>query len=128
MRRAGSSGASRSCRSACLRSELLLPYAGSERRDDLRRRIPRRHTVIEVAPIPRAYLGPSSASTSKQSDRTDMAALEVFPNPRPERDYTITHVNPEFTSVCPMTGLPDFGTITVEYVPEALCVELKSLK
>lgn len=57
-----------------------------------------------------------------------MAELEVFDNPRPDRDYTITHVNPEFTSVCPKTGLPDFGTITVEYVPEALCVELKSLK
>jgi 7-cyano-7-deazaguanine reductase len=54
--------------------------------------------------------------------------LEVFDNPRPDRDYTIRHVNPEFTSVCPMTGLPDFGTITVEYVPDKLCVELKSLK
>lgn len=57
-----------------------------------------------------------------------MVELEVFENPRPERDYTITHVNPEFTSVCPKTGLPDFGTITVEYVPDLLCVELKSLK
>ena len=55
-------------------------------------------------------------------------SLETFPNPNPERDYTIVHANPEFTSVCPMTGLPDFGTITVEYVPDALCVELKSLK
>ncbi|MCB0711397.1 MAG: NADPH-dependent 7-cyano-7-deazaguanine reductase QueF [Ignavibacteriae bacterium] len=57
-----------------------------------------------------------------------MVELEVFDNPRPERDYTITHVNPEFTSVCPKTGLPDFGTITLEYVPDELCVELKSLK
>lgn len=57
-----------------------------------------------------------------------MATLEVFDNPRPERDYTIVHANPEFTSVCPMTGLPDFGTITVEYTPDRLCVELKSLK
>ena len=57
-----------------------------------------------------------------------MAGIETFANPNPERDYTITHVNPEFTSVCPMTGLPDFGTITVEYVPGELCVELKSLK
>ena len=54
--------------------------------------------------------------------------LETFPNPRPERDYTITHVNPEFTSVCPKTGLPDFGTITVEYVPNETCIELKALK
>lgn len=57
-----------------------------------------------------------------------MAQLEVFDNPKPDRDYTITHVNPEFTSVCPMTGLPDFGTITLEYIPDVLCVELKSLK
>jgi len=55
-------------------------------------------------------------------------SLETFPNPNPDRHYTIIHVNPEFTSVCPKTGLPDFGTITVEYVPDALCVELKSLK
>ena len=54
--------------------------------------------------------------------------LHIFPNPNSERDYTITHVNPEFTSVCPMTGLPDFGTIEIEYVPDELCVELKSLK
>ncbi|MCE2504688.1 MAG: NADPH-dependent 7-cyano-7-deazaguanine reductase QueF [Chlorobi bacterium] len=57
-----------------------------------------------------------------------MIELEVFDNPCPDRDYTIAHVNPEFTSVCPKTGLPDFGTITVEYVPDKLCVELKSLK
>lgn len=57
-----------------------------------------------------------------------MPTLETFPNPNPERDYTIVHVNPEFTSVCPMTGLPDFGTITLEYTPDKLCVELKSLK
>ncbi len=54
--------------------------------------------------------------------------LIVFPNPYPERDYEVTHVNPEFTSVCPVTGLPDFGEITVRFVPDKLCVELKSLK
>ena len=54
--------------------------------------------------------------------------LETFPNPRPGRRFTITHVNPEFTSVCPKTGLPDFGTITVEYIPNETCIELKSLK
>lgn len=59
---------------------------------------------------------------------TERFDLEVFENPRPDRDYTITHVNPEFTSVCPKTGLPDFGTIRLEYVPDELCVELKSLK
>ena len=57
-------------------------------------------------------------------DRT----LETFPNPRPERDYEIAIACPEFTSVCPMTGLPDFGEIRITYVPDARCVELKSLK
>jgi len=54
--------------------------------------------------------------------------LESFPNPRPQRDYEIEFVFPEFTSVCPVTGQPDFATITVRYVPERLCVEMKSLK
>lgn len=54
--------------------------------------------------------------------------LEVFPNPHPQRDYEIEHVAPEFTSVCPKTGQPDFGTIRLIYVPDATCVELKSYK
>jgi 7-cyano-7-deazaguanine reductase len=54
--------------------------------------------------------------------------LETFPNPAPGRDYAIEHSAPEFTSVCPKTGQPDFGTIVVRYVPDRLCVELKSLK
>jgi 7-cyano-7-deazaguanine reductase len=54
--------------------------------------------------------------------------LETFPNPRPERDFEITISCAEFTSVCPMTGLPDFGEIRIAYVPDAACVELKSLK
>ena len=54
--------------------------------------------------------------------------IEVFENKHPDRDYYITHVNEEFTSLCPKTGLPDFGTITLEYVPDKLCLELKSLK
>ena len=57
-----------------------------------------------------------------------MAQLETFDNPHPHRDYVIRHVAPEFTSVCPKTGQPDFGTIEIEYVPDRLCVELKSLK
>lgn len=56
------------------------------------------------------------------------ALLEVFDNPRPERDYRIVHVCHEFTSVCPKTGHPDFATITVDYVPDRLCLELKALK
>jgi len=54
--------------------------------------------------------------------------LETFPNPSPRRDYQVVHTCPEFTSVCPKTGQPDFATIVIDYVPERLCVELKSLK
>lgn len=54
--------------------------------------------------------------------------LETFPNPRPGRDFTIEIICPEFTSVCPKTGQPDFGTITFTYTPGDVCVELKSLK
>ena len=54
--------------------------------------------------------------------------LETFANPHPKRDYEIVHVAPEFTSVCPKTHQPDFGEITIRYVAEELCVELKSLK
>lgn len=54
--------------------------------------------------------------------------LETFTNPNPNRDYTIEIVCPEFTSLCPKTGQPDFGTITYSYIPDQVCVELKSLK
>ena len=54
--------------------------------------------------------------------------VETFSNPAPHRDYTITHSCPEFTSVCPKTGQPDFATIELEYIPNQLCLELKSLK
>lgn len=54
--------------------------------------------------------------------------LETFPNPAPQRDYVIKHICPEFTSVCPKTGQPDFATIDLEYIPDELCIELKSLK
>jgi 7-cyano-7-deazaguanine reductase len=59
---------------------------------------------------------------------TPAALLETFPNPRPEREFTIAIACPEFTSMCPKTGLPDFGTIRIRYVPDASCIELKSLK
>jgi 7-cyano-7-deazaguanine reductase len=57
-----------------------------------------------------------------------MSALQTFPNPQPGRDYEIAIDCPEFTSVCPMTGLPDFGEIRIRYVPDGRCIELKSLK
>lgn len=56
------------------------------------------------------------------------AMLETFPNPHPQRDYLIEHEVHEFTSVCPKTGQPDFGTMSIRYAPGAKCVELKSLK
>ncbi len=54
--------------------------------------------------------------------------LETFPNPAPHRKYVITHECPEFTSVCPKTGQPDFAVIKLTYIPNDLCLELKSLK
>ena len=58
----------------------------------------------------------------------DPKLLQSFPNPAPQRDYVIEHTHHEFTSVCPMTGHPDFAEITVRYVADRKCVELKSLK
>lgn len=55
-------------------------------------------------------------------------SLETFSNPQPERDYTIRIEIPEFTCLCPKTGQPDFATLYLEYIPDQLCVELKSLK
>lgn len=54
--------------------------------------------------------------------------VETFPNPRPGREYVIRCETHEFTCVCPMTGQPDFATVTIEYTPAKLCFELKSLK
>lgn len=58
----------------------------------------------------------------------DRALLEAFDNPRPGREYWITFDCPEFTAICPITGQPDFGHITIRYVPNRKCVESKSLK
>ena len=59
---------------------------------------------------------------------TASKSLETFANPNPDRDYVIRFECPEFTCLCPKTGQPDFATIRVEYVPDELCVELKSWK
>jgi 7-cyano-7-deazaguanine reductase len=59
---------------------------------------------------------------------SSVSPLETFPNPRPEREFEIAITCPEFTSVCPKTGLPDFGEIRITYVPGDRCIELKSLK
>ena len=60
--------------------------------------------------------------------RMSTSTIETFPNPRPEREFEIAIDCPEFTSMCPKTGLPDFGTIRIRYVPGERCIELKSLK
>ena len=54
--------------------------------------------------------------------------LEIFPNPQPDRDYTIRIHTPEFTCLCPKTGQPDFAELHLEYIPDQTCIELKSLK
>lgn len=61
-------------------------------------------------------------------DKPDIAILEAFPNRYPDRDYVVTFEHPEFTSLCPMTGQPDFGTVRIRYVPGERCVESKSFK
>ena len=58
----------------------------------------------------------------------DPKILETFPNPAPQRDYVIEHTHHEFTSMCPITGHPDFANVTVRYIADKTCVELKSLK
>ncbi len=65
---------------------------------------------------------------SKKSQAAAGSALETFANPHPGRDYTVRMRCPEFTCLCPKTGQPDFATIHIEFVPDRLCVELKSLK
>lgn len=60
--------------------------------------------------------------------KTRIPILEVFTNPHPDRSYEIEIQAPEFTSVCPQTGQPDFGTMLIRYIPAASCIELKSLK
>jgi 7-cyano-7-deazaguanine reductase len=62
------------------------------------------------------------------ADRYDPSVLETFANKHPARDYWVTFTCPEFTSLCPMTGQPDFATLTVQYIPGARMVESKSLK
>ena len=74
-----------------------------------------------------SQLGSKSSLTEAQIE-SPRTILESFPNPTPQRDYEIKFVFPEFTSMCPVTGQPDFATITVAYVPDERCVEMKSLK
>ena len=78
-------------------------------------------------PKPLTQLGRKTILTDKQL-KSPQTILESFDNPNPARDYEIKFVFPEFTSLCPVTGQPDFATITVTYIPDRHCVEMKSLK
>lgn len=69
---------------------------------------------------------PRSGNTSGSA--LPLKRLDVFPNPNPERDYLIHLQVPEFTCLCPLTGQPDFAIFAIDYIPDRLCVELKSLK
>ena len=64
----------------------------------------------------------------KNTKNKEIIAIETFPNPFPRRDYTITMKCPEFTCLCPKTGQPDFATLHISYIPDKICIELKSLK
>jgi 7-cyano-7-deazaguanine reductase len=90
---------------------------------------------LRKSPYPSARLSPVSNSRPLETVHFRLefcgmssSTLETFPNPRPERDFEIAIACPEFTSVCPKTGLPDFGEIRISYVPDQRCIELKSLK
>ena len=80
-------------------------------------------------PPPSRFLGKTSKSIlTPEQIENQRSILDTFDNPRPGREYEIQFVFPEFTSVCPVTGQPDFATITITYVPDRRCVEMKSLK
>ncbi len=64
----------------------------------------------------------------KNTKNKEIVEIEIFPNPFPERDYTIDMECPEFTCLCPKTGQPDFATLYISYIPDKLCIELKALK
>jgi 7-cyano-7-deazaguanine reductase len=88
---------------------------------------------MPAKPRPARRAPASNLTLLRQNERRypgtpDEARLEAFPNSHPDRDYWITFECPEFTSLCPITGQPDFGTITIRYVPGGSCLESKSLK
>ncbi len=86
------------------------------------RRAPRRPRGSPVDPIATGTRAPAPGRTLPSK------RLDAFDNPNPTRDYLIHLQVPEFTCLCPLTGQPDFATFTIDYIPDRLCVELKSLK
>ena len=75
-----------------------------------------------------AALGRQSGALSDAQLAEPKTILDTFPNPRPGRGYEVKFIFPEFTSICPVTGQPDFATFTIAYTPGERCVEMKSLK
>ena len=85
-------------------------------------------SVSTSTSLRRSAASARSRASSRSPTREPRQTLETFPNPQPGRDYEIAIRCPEFTSVCPKTGLPDFGEIRITYVPDHHCIELKALK
>lgn len=90
--------------------------------------LPMKMNTNKSTPTRRTNLTLLGQSRTVYPDSPDKAELESFENTHPDRDYWITFHCPEFTALCPITGQPDFGVITIEYVPGRLCIESKSLK
>jgi len=78
--------------------------------------------------MPRKRVSPTMKRIPKRVSTRPSTRMETFANPKPERDYEIEMTYPEFTCLCPMTGQPDFASIRITYIPDAVCVELKSLR
>jgi 7-cyano-7-deazaguanine reductase len=76
----------------------------------------------------RKKVAPTMPTIAKRVSTRPSKRMETFPNPSPGRDYEIVITYPEFTCLCPMTGQPDFAAIEIAYIPDAVCVELKSLR
>ncbi|MEM7806842.1 MAG: preQ(1) synthase [Planctomycetota bacterium] len=83
--------------------------------------------TIDQAGGPKELGRPLRALSAEQIEQP-VTILDTFDNPRPGRDFEIRFVFPEFTSICPVTGQPDFATFTITYTPADVCVEMKSLK
>jgi len=88
----------------------------------------RRRDSASATARPPSTSPPTPLGSSPRASSQPAPTIETFPNPRPGRDYEIAIRCPEFTSVCPKTGLPDFGEIRITYVPGERCIELKALK
>lgn len=83
---------------------------------------------MKKKPVDVAHLKALGSKTTTYPQKADPSVLECFDNPNPDRDYYVEFETAEFTSLCPKTGQPDFGTLTINYVPDKRCIESKSLK